>query len=186
MKNLFLTMALSLMIMTPALAENVEVEAMSDFSTANPPQVYSVKVVNSIATKRGIIESGSIIEGSISTTEAKRLKRDATFTFTPKQLITPEGETITVKRHFIGNYRKEINKGQIAKSVALSAGNFVVKGFSTGYTAIEGAVKNEEGNVIKSSAKAVYESTPLSYAEKGKDLEIKQGEHFYINFEVDE
>lgn len=184
MKNLFLTIALALLC-TPAFAVNVEVEALSDFSTDNPPETYSVKVVQPIETRKGIIESGSIIEGKITAKEAKRLKQDATFSFVPTYLTTPEGDIIKVKRDFTGIYKKEVNKGKIVKSVALSAGNFAVKGFSAGFTAIEGAVKNEEGNRLKSSAVAVYESTPLSYVEKGKALEIKQGEHFYIHFNTD-
>ena len=183
MKNLFLTLALSLMLCTPVFAFNMEVEALSDFTTDNPPQTFSVKIVNSIKTRNGLIESGSILEGKVITKDAQRLKRDATFSFVPINLTTPEGNVIKVERHFIGKYTKEINKGKIAKTVALSAGNFVVKGFSTGFTAVEGAVKNEEGNRLKSSAVAVYESTPLSYVEKGDALEIKSGEHFYINFD---
>jgi len=183
MKNLFLLIALSVVMCTPALALNVEVEALSDFSTDNPPQIYSVKTIEPFNTARGIIESGSIIQGKITTQDAKRLKQDATFSFVPTYLVTPQGEVIPVKRSYIGKYRKEIDKKQIAKSAALTAGNFVVKGFSTGFTAIEGAVKNEQGNRLKSTAVAVYESTPVSYIQKGNALKIQQGQHFYINFQ---
>lgn len=186
MKNLFLVIASSVIMCTPALAVNVEVEALSDFSTNNPPQTYSVKIVEPINTKNGNIESGSIIEGKIIAIDAKRLKQDATFSFIPTYLVTPKGEVIKVKRNFIGNYRKEIDKKQIAKSAVLTAGNFAIKGFSTGVTAIEGAVKNEQGNVIKSTAVAVYEGSPLSYIQKGESLELKQGQHFYINFRLED
>ena len=182
MRSLFLSLALSTMLITPAFALNVEVEALSDFSTDNPPKTYSVKIVEPIVTERLNIQSESILEGKIIAKEAQTLKRDATFSFVPTYLITPEGTVIKVKRNYIGKYRKEVNKGQIAKSVALSAGNMAIKGFSTGYTAVEGLVKNEEGNRLKSSAVAVYESTPLSYVEKGNALQIKKGDHFYINF----
>ncbi len=43
-------------------------------------------------------------------------------------------------------------------------------------------MKNEEGNRLKSGAQAFYESTPLSYANKGADLDIKQGDVFFIKF----
>lgn len=185
MKKLFLSVAFISMLFTPALAQSVEVEAMSDFSTDNPPKIYAVKIVEPTTTPKGVIESGSILEGKIIAKDAKRLKRDATFTFIPTTLIEPNGNEIKVKRTFVGKYSKGFDKGKLAKKAVLSAGNFVVKGFSTGYTAIEGAVKNEEGNVIKSSAVAVYESSPLSYVEKGNALEIKQGEHFFINFKLD-
>lgn len=182
MKKSGILLALFCMMFTPALAKNIEVEALSDFSTNNPPKYYSVKVIEPIVTQNGAIKSGSILKGKIVVKDAARLKRDATFTFTPTVLTEPNGNIIQVKKYYIGKYSKEIDKAQLAKTAALSAGNLMVKGFSTGYKAIEGAVKNEEGNRLKSSAVAVYESTPLSYAEKGSALVIKKGEHFYINF----
>jgi len=186
MKKLCLGLSLLLMLSTPAFAKTIEVEAMSDFSTDNPPKTYIVKVVEPIITSNGTIESGSFIEGKISTKDAQILKRDATFSFLPTYLTTPEGNTIKIKKNYKGTYKKELNKGKLAKTIALSAGNFAVKGFSTGFTAIEGAVKNEQGNRLKSSAVAVYESSPLSYTQKGNALEIKQGEHFLINFKLDD
>jgi len=186
MKNLFLTMGLSVMMCTPAMAVNVEVEALSDFSTDNPPQLYSVRIVDTISSKKGTVESGSIVEGKVIVKDAKRLKQDATFSFIPVYLITPQGEVIKAKKEHIGKYKKEINKKKIARSVVLTAGNFAVKGLSTGVTALEGAVKNEEGNRLKSSAVAVYESSPVSYIQKGEALKIKQGEHFYIHFDIDD
>ena len=184
MKKFILGLVSSLMLVVPAYAVNVEVEALSDFSTDNPPQTYSVKIVQPVTTKKGIIESGTVVEGKITAKDAKRLKQDATFTFVPTYLVTPEGTVIKAKRSYIGKYKKEIEKGAIVISAALTAGNFAVKGFSTGYKAIEGAVKNEEGNRLKSTAVAVYNSTPLSYIEKGNALVIKKGDHFYMNFKL--
>ena len=185
MNKLFLSIALSVIMCAPTLALNVEVEALSDFSTDNPPGLYSVKVVEPFNTNKGIIEAGSIIEGKVIAKDAKRLKQDATFSFVPTSLITPQGEVIKVKRNYIGKYKKEIDKKKIAKSAVLTAGNFAVKGFSTGVTAIEGAVKNEEGNRLKSTAVALYEGSPVSYIKKGDALELKQGQHFYMNFKID-
>ena len=45
-------------------------------------------------------------------------------------------------------------------------------------------IKNEQDNIAKSAAISVYESSPLSYVEKGKDLEIKKGDVFKINFNL--
>ena len=186
MKNLFLIMVLSVITCIPAFATNVEVEALSDFSTDNPPEFYSVKTIEPISSKKGTLESGCIIEGKITAKDAKRLKRDATFSFVPIRIHTPQGDIIEVKKDFIGKYKKEVDKKKIAKSAVLSAGNFVVKGFSTEFTALEGAVKNKQGNRLKSSVVAVYEDSPISYIQKGKALEIKQGEHFYMNFKTDD
>ncbi len=170
---------------TPVWAFNIEVEALSDFSTDNPPELYSVKTVEPIYSNKGIIENGSIIEGRIITKNPKRLKRDATFSFVPTCIITPRGEIIKAKKDIVGKYKKEIDKKKIAKSAALTAGSFVVKGFSTEFNAIEGAVKNEQGNRLKSTAVAVYEGSPISYIQKGEAIEIKQGQHFYMNFKID-
>ena len=185
MKNLCLLAALSLMMSTPALALNVEVEALSDFSTDNPPKSYSVKIVEPINTESYNIESGSIIEGKIIAKDAQILKRDATFSFIPTYLVTPEGQVLKVKKNFIGKYKKEIDKKKIAKTAVLSAGNFAVKGLSTGVNALEGAVKNEQGNIIKSTAVAVYEGSPVSYIQKGEALTIEKGQHFYMNFKIE-
>ncbi len=184
MKKLGLTLLLLSFLTMPAIAKNIEVEALSDFSTDNPPATYTVKILEPIYLPNGKIESGSTLTGKISAKDAKRLKIDATFSFIPLYLTEPNGTVIKVKKNYIGKYSKGLDKGQLAKTAALSAGNFVVKGFSTGYTAIEGAVKNEQGNVLKSSAVAVYENSPISYVEKGDALEIKTGQHFYINFKL--
>lgn len=185
MRNLFLIFAFSLMLFAPAFALNLEVEALSDFSTDNPPQTYKVKVVETASTPKETIKKGSIVEGKIKVTDAKRLKRDATFSFIPTTLTTPEGKVFKAKKGQVGKYKKEVNKGKVAKTVALSAGNFALKGLSTGYYAIEGMVKNEQDNRLKSSAVSVYKNSPLSYVEKGNTLLIKKGEHFFIKFKLD-
>lgn len=182
MKKIFLTVILSTIICTPVWSLNVEVEALSDFSTDNPPKVYTVKTVEPFVTKKVRVEAGSIIEGKIITKDAQRLKRDATFSFVPTKLITPEGNVLKVKRDYVGKYQKQVDKKKIAETVALTAGDFVIKGFSSGVTALEGAVKNEQGNRLKSTAVALYEKSPVSYIQKGEALELKQGERFYINF----
>ena len=186
MKKAGLALLLLSLLSMPAMAKSIEVEALNDFSTDNPPETYTVKILEDIYTPNSTIASGSILTGKINSKDAKRLKRDATFYFIPTYLTEPDGTVIKVKKNYIGKYSKGLDKGQLAKTAALSAGNFVVKGFSTGYSAIEGAVKNEQGNRLKSSVLAVYESSPLSYAEKGNSLEIKTGQHFYIDFKLKE
>ena len=81
MKKSFLISAMFFIMCTPALAYNVEVEALSDFSTNDPPQTFSVKVVEPVNSTNVTIESGSIIKGKVITKDAKRLKQDATFSF---------------------------------------------------------------------------------------------------------
>ena len=49
---------------------------------------------------------------------------------------------------------------------------------------VEGTIKNEQGNRAKSAVVSVYESTPLSYANKGKELEFKKGQIFVMNIKL--
>ena len=59
-----------------------------------------------------------------------------------------------------------------------------MKGISCGYRTVEGAVKNPEGNRLKSAGVALYNSTPLAYINKGKDILINVGDNFLLNIEV--
>ena len=149
-----------------------------------------VKVLIPIILNNDVtLMGGDIAEGKIiNVQKPKRLKRNATFSF---QLVnytsSDTGRTHYVQSNeYVGKYTTQFNKAGIAKKAALTAGNYFVHGISAGYTAIEGAVKNEEDNRLKSSAVALYESTPLSYSEKGKDIVIKKGDKFYLRFNTNE
>lgn len=72
----------------------------------------------------------------------------------------------------------------MAKPAALGVGSYFVKGLSIGYSAVEGAVKNEDDGRIKSGAKAAYESSPFSYVEKGSEIVIPKGQNFLLNFKL--
>ena len=63
MKKLLLTTLIIFGIITPAFAKNVKVEALEDFSTANPPKTWQVKIVEGFTTKNGFtVYANSIIE----------------------------------------------------------------------------------------------------------------------------
>ena len=51
---------------------------------------------------------------------------------------------------------------------------------------VEGVVKNEDGNRAKSAVVGAYERTPLSYANKGQEIEFKQGQVFVMSFKLKE
>lgn len=59
-----------------------------------------------------------------------------------------------------------------------------MKGLSIGYSAVEGAIKNEKDNRFKSSVNEVYQDSPLSYVEKGAELIIEKGQVFFLNFKT--
>ena len=53
-----------------------------------------------------------------------------------------------------------------------------------GYSAVEGAIKNEKDNRFKSSVNAVYEDSPFSYVKKGGEIVIQNQQVFFLNFKV--
>jgi len=186
----FLLIISAFLVISPVMAKNVKVEAMSDFTTENPKKTWQVKVIEGFVADNGIVvHPNTIIEGKIvDVTSPKRLKRAASFTFVPQKFYDPkEGSVKNVKRDFEGKYSKktELTAKNVAKKGALTAGNILVGSFvSPAVGLVEGAVKNEDGNRAKSAVKSAYENTPLSYASKGKDLEFKKGQVFIMNFKL--
>ena len=183
---------LLLLMACPVFAKNVKVEAVSDFSTENPPEVWSVKVVEGFTTKGGYpVYAGSIIKGRIENVkDPKRLKRNATFTFIPTDYFDYNTQQwLQIDNQIEAKYSSlsDIDAKSIAKTGATVVGNKLLDGFfGPGVALVEGAVKNEQGNRAKSAVVSVYESTPLSYANKGKELVIEQGRIFVMNFKMPE
>lgn len=185
MKKFFMILAL-LFVIQPAIAQTVHVQTTKDFSTENPPKSMSVLLLDDLVLNETLtIPNGSILYGDVvDVIDPKRLKRDATFSFELKNYITTSGENHNLEQPYTGKYTTKLNKAQIAKSAALSVGNHFVEGLSIGYSAIEGAVKNEKGNRLKSSASAAYEKTPFSYVRKGGEIVIEKDKVFLLNFKT--
>ncbi len=171
---------LCFLLCSPAHANLAEVKSLNDFTTANPPKNIKIEAVKNFELSKGVaIHKGDVLEGNISVKPPRRLKRDATFTFYPDQYTT-ENEIVKLTQKYKGKYLKPIDKGNAAKSAALTVGNKFVPGVSAGYHLVEGAVENAEGNRAKSALCSLFNNSPLSLYKKGKDLEIKQGDNFYI------
>ena len=185
----FLLIISALLIIHPAMAKNVKVEALSDFSTANPPSYWSVRVAEGFVVNSGyVVPAGAVIEGKIeNVTSPKRLKRAASFTFVPQKYYDSQIGTQPVTTPIEGKYSAltGVTPMSVAKTGAVTAGNMFVSSFiGPGVALVEGAVKNEEGNRAKSAAVSVYESSPLSYINKGKELEFKKGQIFIMSFKL--
>ena len=187
-KNLYLLVLIFGLLCQPVLAKTVAVEALNDFSTENPSARMSIKILEDLAIDDNVVFSeGTVVDGKVvDVTAPKRLKRDATFTFVPLSYVDKNGKTIDVKGYYPAKYTTKISKGELAKNVGLGVGNFFVKGLSLGYSAVEGAVKNEKDNRFKSSVTEVYKDSPLSYVEKGTELVIEKNQMFYLNFKSKE
>lgn len=187
-KILFLLIAT--VLTQPVIAKNIKVEALSDFSTGNPPKIWRVKILETFVANDGfIVKEGSVIEGRIDDVKnAKRLKRDGSFTFVPEFYYDPETcSTKNVKKSFEGKYskRNELDAKTVAKKGAITAGNIFIGAFvGPSVALVEGTIKNDQGNRAKSAVVSVYESTPLSYANKGEELEFKKGQAFIMNFKL--
>lgn len=174
------------MLSQPVLAKPIAVEALSDFTTENPPKEMSIKVLEDIAVDDTLtIKAETIVDGNVvDVTDPKRLKRNASFTFVPTSYRDERGQVVVIKNYYPAKYTTKVNKGQLAKSAALGVGSFFVKGLSIGYSAVEGAIKNEKDNRFKSSVTEVYQDSPLSYVEKGEELVIEKGQLFFLNFKT--
>ena len=183
-------MLTSFLIINPVIAKNIKVEALSDFSTVNPPKIWKIKIIEGFVADNGqAVHPNTIVEGKIiDVTSPKRLKRAAAFTFVPQTYYDPRiGYTQDVKRDFQGKYssKTDMTAKNVAKKGALTAGNLLVGSFvAPAVGLVEGAVKNSEGNRAKSAVVSAYENTPLSYASKGKELEFKKGQVFIMNFKL--
>ena len=189
MKKSFLILFFVILLVIPeASAKNIKLEALNDFSTANPPKYWQVKVVENVTLKNGFeICKGSIIEGKIEgVTDPKRLRRNANFSFIPEKFYNScNNECVNIKENISAKYSSmsDMSVKKVAKSGAIFVGNQLANGlFGPGVAMLEGAIKNQEGNRAKSAVVSAYESTPLTYISKGKDIVIPKGQIFIMSF----
>lgn len=191
MKKFLISIAV-LFIGTSAFAKTVKVEAITPFSTINPPEQIELKAIDEIQLTKDIkVEEGDILTGHLTEIkDPKRLKRDATFKYEIKTVTNALGRTRYVNENNIGKYVApfKLDKKEIAKSAALTVGDHFVGGLSLGYYALEGAIGEEaKGHRIHSAVENVYENSILSYASKGDEIEIKTGDIFGLKLKaVDE
>lgn len=164
-------------------AETLKVEAVSEFSTANPTKTMKVKLTEDVLYDNVELEEGYLLVGEVVDIKApKRLKRNAKFSFIPEHYVDNSGVYHNFETKHKGKYSLPIDSKGLAKNATLSVGNYFVKGLTLGVNAVQGAVQNEEGNRLKSAGKNVYENSPLSYVETGNEIELHQGDRFYIKF----
>lgn len=176
------------MFFVSAFAKQVPVKSIDNFNSNKPPKaIRFITLESEYVDNFGLIPKNSLITADIfSVKSEKRLKRDAQLLLKVKSIQNSK-KTLKSNMSLENLYAKYVepkDKKEMAKNAALTAGNFFVKGLSISYKAVEGAVKNEEGNVLKSTGVAIYKSSPLSYIEEGEPLIIKKGETFFIDFKI--
>ena len=192
MKKIFiLSVMLFLTISTANAAYQVKVTAINEFNTEKPSKNINVTVREDIKLDEFDLKAGDVLKCKVvDITDPKRGKRNATFSVQPYAYIS-DGKTFGIKKEIVGKYSKTVlskeelknmPKGKLVEKAAVTVGGFYVKGLGQGVSLVEGMVKNEDGNRLESGVKQVYKDSPLSYVEKGQELDIMPGEDFYFVF----
>ena len=188
MKKFLLLLTLTIFLAPHATAKMIRVEAGSDFSTANPPSTWKVYVAEDTKLKSGqVIKAGAAFEGTITdVVSPKRLKRDASFVFTPINFYDIHGNKYEIKYNVKAKYNfvAKLKAKEVAKKGVLTAGNFVIPGLGYAVQTAEGVYKNEKDNRIKSGATALVDSTPISLYKEGREIEFKKGDVFKMSFKL--
>lgn len=185
MKKLLWVMTFLMLAVIPVKAETMAVQALTDISTSEPHKDIKVRVMRDCTLADIPLKIGYVLEGKMIAVEPKRLKRDATFTFYPVNYVDLEGNVSHFPTLYYGKFSKEfeIDKKKLAESAVTTVANYFVKGISSGYYAVQGAVKNEEGNPLKSAVVNVYQHSFLSFVEKGENLTIAKDTLFGLKFD---
>lgn len=183
-KLLFLGLIAYMCLGSQAFAQTVEVKSLSEFSTETPPATITIELLEPLKVDDNLeFLAGTNLSGDlVDVVNPKRLKRNATFAFELKTYSDSTGNHSIIDKKIKAKYTVPVNKKKLAKSAVVGVGGMFVKGLGMGVAAVEGAVHNEEGNIIKSSAVSVYKASPVSYAGKGSDIVIKKNDSFYLDF----
>lgn len=188
MKKFILTL-LFLLSTCAFAADKLHVEAMDDFSTLNPSETFSVKLVDDAKMNDIFMIKGDIINCVLKKiTDPTRAKRDAKIfliveSYEDNKGIHKLNEPLLAKYAKTVLNKEEIKKTppkKIVKSAAGFVGGLFVKGFSYCVSFVDGFSQNKEDNRLKSGAKQVYKDSILSYVEYGHEVEIKKGDIFYL------
>lgn len=185
MKRSLLIITFLLFSIVPVFAETMAVQALTDISTTEPEKDVRVRVMRDCTLADIPMKIGYVLEGKMIVTDAKRLKRDASFTFYPVNYIDLEGNVIHISQLYYGKFspKFEIDAKSLAESAVVSVANHFIKGISSGFYAVQGAVKNEKGNRLTSAAYGLYQHSFLSYVEKGQPLTIVKETLFGLKFD---
>lgn len=184
MKKIFLAAAFMIIGLVPAFADTMVVGAVTEIHTDKPDEVVKVKVLRDCTLDDVSLKIGYILEGKIIVKEPKRLKRNASFTFYPLSYTDLDDTVVRFPNLYYGKFTEdfELDAKKLAESAVTSVANHFIKGISFGYYAIKGAVQNQNGNRFVSCVNSIYQNSPLSYVEKGCDLEILENYVFGLKF----
>lgn len=186
MKKLILSIFLVFVTAGASFAATaIKVISQDNYTTADPKNTFKVKTINSLVFEDGYkIENGTTITGRVvKVKNATRGKRDAYFDFYPIEFNNGNQKTKIETPKFIArvyNY-EPIDKKGLVETAGKAAAGLIVSGASQGISFLQGVTSSEDGeNRVASGLKKVYKDSPLSYVEKGDELNIKKGDEIYI------
>ncbi len=195
MKKYIIALMLLLQVTACHAATQIKVVALEEFRTDKPTETLKVRVLQDAVLGNYDIGVNSILECQVlKIVDPKRLKRNASFYVKPLS-YTVNDTTCKIEEDFYGKYStfvlskeeiKEIPPGKVIKKAAMTVGDYFVKGLSTCVAFVQGFVKNEKDNRLKSGVVNAYEESPLSYISEGQQLDIKVGDDFYLVFKTKE
>ena len=186
-KNFIIAAGVICMAPVAVFANIMRMEMVSDFSSENPQNRIQLKLLqDAFVYDNEFFLSNTIINCDvIDVVDPKRLKRSASFSCKPVNYARSGEELKEFKDELNLKFLKILDKKEITKSVATtaasSAASYFVPGLGIGVKAVAGAIEAENGERLKAGFHSAYESTPLSYIEKGMDLDLVPGDIILVN-----
>ena len=188
MRKLFIILFLFLTI--PVFALNVLVESFDNIENNSTQNMYfNARVLERAEFKSGLILNvGDVIEGIVTkSVEAKRGKRSG-YAIIHLQNIHANGKSILVDDNNIEAkiiyHSKEDWKLKSANAglhAGLTIGSFYLPGLSQLFYFSKGLIMPYENKTrFKSALASVYEHSPISYIEKGQDINTETGEYLIL------
>ena len=168
-------------------AKTVKVSALNEFNSLNPPYNFSVQLEEPLQiSDTSDIPEKSILSGYIyKVIPPKRLKQDANFVFIPTKYTNTLKQSFNIN-NMVATHATKINKAELVVSSTLvfAVGLIPALIATTGFFAVEGAIKDKSGNKVEASVNSAYEKSYLSLGKKGNDLFIKKNQKFLLNIAI--
>lgn len=186
-KNFIIAAGVFCMAPVAVFANVMRMEMVSDFSSENPQNRIQLKLVqDAFVYDNEFFPSNTIINCDVSdVVDPKRLKRSASFSCKPVNYARKGEEVKEFKTELNLKFLKILDKKDITKNVATTvastAASHFVPGLGIGVKAVVEAAEAENGERLKAGLHGAYESTPLSYIEKGMDLDLVPGDIILVN-----
>lgn len=184
--TLFIIIALQSNVLM-AYAKKVEVKAMQPFDSLHPPKNFSVMLNEDFEySDTKVLYKYYNLNGYIyEVIPPKRMKQSASFIFIPTSYTDFSHKTYPLT-NVVSKYTTKfaLKNFTITSAIIMAIGLVPAVVVSTGYFAVDGAIKNNDGNRLKSSATEVYDKTYLSMGEKGKNLYIYKNQDFLLDIVV--